>query len=213
MNRETTSFTLSSGDQATLELVEQNHNTYCVIPTITLLAPVIPYTLFQQSIDHIATLTYLNIEKIYFNYITINYRIITIHLLGHVRAALKKELTTPTRWNKLINKEDDYNWLEPDFFPKFPSGIDDDLNYLEKIPNKLYQVLKIGSFNGVPYELPKTYHVYYNYYFDLHPTDIVPNVDVFIKTSPPISNADINSLTTVLQSKFDSFDVKITFDS
>jgi hypothetical protein len=110
------------------------------------------------------------------------YRLISFNLFGHIRSALKKELRTEIKFQDLKSNQENYNWIEDAFFPKFPDDIDQTINYLEKKPHTLYKAYKKSKIKHIQYILDDSYDVKYNYIFDIHPTELVPVFEIYIKT-------------------------------
>jgi hypothetical protein len=211
MNRENITFVLPTGDDCEYELIEQNHGVVCVIPTVTLHTPVIPHTLFQDIVDHLITLDRDYVRKIYFDNTNVIYRIIRFQLFGHIRAALRKDLRKLARIDLLISGKLDYNWIEPEFLPRFSDEIDRRLDHLEKRVRDMYRAFRKGKVKNTPYVLPEDYKVNHTYYFDVHPTDIVPVFETFVVTQPPLTGGDPEEVSQMLRGKFNSLDVKLIF--
>lgn len=151
-------------------------------PTITLDKPHIPKHAFQEIINHLITKDYKFIDSVYFENMKFTYRLISFNVFGHIRSALKKELKKPIIFSNLKNNTDNYDWLKDEYFPKFPDDIDQTLNYLEKKPHKLIKGYKKSKIKNIEYVLDDSYDVKYNYVFDIHPTDLVPVFEIYIKT-------------------------------
>lgn len=179
MNKENLSFTLSTGDQCELCMTELNHNVVALEPHIILSNPYIAPNHLQDIIDHIISLNRSYIKSLYFERIKYSYKFISFNLYGHIRAALKKELRRPISYDALVSNKDNYKWMEDDFLPKMTEA-KTIINRHENKINKFLQVISSGSVNDTSYQLHDI-SINYNYVYDLHPTELIPIIDTYIK--------------------------------
>lgn len=209
MNKEILEFKLPSGDHCELCMTELNHNVVALEPHISLITPHISPTHLQNIVEYVVSLNRNYIKSLYFEKIKYSYRIISFNLFGHIRAALKKELKTPISYDKLISDNDNYKWIESAFLPKFPNDIDVDIDCAIKGSFLLHYCHETGSYKNITYQLSSPEFVY-NYVYDLHPTDLIPVFDIYIKTklSTP-SNTPPNLISEIknhLVERFNEFE-------
>lgn len=211
MRHEIIKFNLSTGEECSLELDEHNHNVFSLLPNITLINPVIPPTLFQDCITELSKTDRPYIDKIFFENVRCTYKIITITLYGHLRIALRQELRRPLPYQDLLQGNDDYKWIESGFLPKFEDDAENTLDRVVKRMENVYKAFKKSKVDGVPYTLPDTYDIQYNYFFEADPTDIKPVFDLYMRMTDPITTGDVEYIKKVLIEKFKTVGVLLIF--
>lgn len=212
MNVETIKYTLPSKEICKILITELNHGVVSIQPTVLLDTPNMDPQIFQQIIEFLISQNIPYIKKVFFENLTYEYKIISFNLFGHITGPLRKELRRPLDFSELKSGKDDYKWVEKDFLPKFEDDIDIKLSYTQKKVKDLYTALKKGKIRNVSYLLSDTYDVEYNYVFDIHPTDLIPVFDIYIKTkitfpSESITPTEKSLVEEILTNKFKSFDV------
>jgi hypothetical protein len=123
------------------------------------------------------------------------------------------DLRTPIPYDNILNNTENYEWIEQSFLPTFPADFENTIFQIEKRMKSLYWVFKKGKFGEHSYVLPDEHEVVYNYFFELHPTDISPIFEFYINTSYPKTNGDPTIISERIIKKFKSFDVNLVFKS
>ena len=215
MTVETIEFILPSGNKCEVLLTELNHGVVSLQPTVTLNDSRVPHECFQEIIDHIISLDKDYIKSVYYETFKFNYRFISFNLFGHIRGALRKELRTPVSYDDLVSGKDTYRWIEPGFLPRITSETEDIMSYSEKKVRLLHLGYKNGKIDGIRFKLSETYETLYNYMYDLHPTDLVPMFEVYLKMSitfpEQTPNTDRDTVIHKLKRFFMEYDVHISF--
>lgn len=176
--------------------------------------PVINPTNLQHIIEFVISLNRSYIKSLYFEKIKYTYKIISFNLFGHIRGALKKELRRPIAYDKLVSDKDNYKWMEADFLPKLHDDIDLDIKAIQERCYYLHMAHEDFTYHNVPISL-STPEFVYNYVYDLHPTDLIPIFETYVKTSlftpsntPPELISEIKSF---LIERFLEFDMELVF--
>lgn len=212
MTKEILEFKLPSGDNCELCMTELNHNVVALEPHISLSTPNISPTHLQDIINYIISLNRTYIKSLYFEKIKYTYRIVSFNLFGHIRAALKKELRTPVLYDDLVSNKDNYNWVESPFLPKFCDDIDVDINCAIDGSYLLHYCHEDSTFKNINYKLSSPEFIY-NYVYDLHPTDLIPVFDIYIKTTLTVpSNTSpelVSEIKSFLIQRFNEFDYSL----
>lgn len=212
MTKEIINFNLPSGNHCELCMTELNYNVVALEPLITLISPEIPPYDIQDIINEVISLNRNYIKSLYFERIKYTYKIISFSLFGHIRAALKKELKTPTLYDSLKSNKDNYSWIESSFLPKFVDNIDTDIEQMTEGTRLLHLCHENTTYYNTPYTLHSPEFIF-NYVYDIHPTDLVPIFDVYIKskidfpTDPPESV--VNEIKSFLVERFNNFDYNL----
>lgn len=216
MRREIIDFKLENGDECHTILQELNHKVYAINTVIQLKTININPSCFQEIIDYIITNLYdVDINKIFFDQIRFKYRIIGFNLFGQCRASFKNKMQEHVLLEDLKSKKISYSWIQPAFLPKFDPDTDTTINLIEKKPHNVFKVFHKGNYNGVSYNIDKNYTVQYNYYYDVHPTDLIPVFDTHIKITNVYyqpNDVDIKTKKNVdnyIQKLFKEFDIKL----
>lgn len=183
MTKEIINFNFPNNDPCSVLITELNHNVVSLQPTLTLSSPFIDPLSFHHVAQHVSHLNKPYIKYLYFENFVFNYKIISFNIFGHITSALKNELRLPININLIKSNQEDYSWIESDFLPKFCKDIDKRINYVTKKSKCAYTLLKKGKLNDTSFSLSDTYDTEYNYVYEIHPTDIAPLFETYIKTS------------------------------
>lgn len=162
-------------------MTELNHNVVALEPHIFLNTPHISPTHLQDIVQHVISLNRNYIKSLYFEKIKYSYRVISFNLFGHIRAALRKELRKPVLYDDLVSDKENYKWMETDFLPKLYDDIDQDIDFIQNGSYLLHFCHETGTYKNITYNLSSPEFVF-NYVYDLHPTDLIPIFETYIRT-------------------------------
>jgi len=204
------SFPLPDNNHCDLIATPSLNKSLLLQPTITLKSPVLPHLCFNQISNHILSLNLPNVSHISFHYTKFIYKYISFNLFGHIRASLRNEL----KKNTPISNTNNYIWIQPDFLPKFPDNIDQILDIYDKRANCIIYATKKGNILDTPYTLINPV-IRYNYLYVLHPTDLIPNITVYVQSQisfPDDTPLDLQQqIKSIIINKYNLLKVNLKF--
>lgn len=209
-------FILSNDDLCEIKLFELNHNTYAINSVIHLNSPNINPNLFQEIATYIINLNNNNIKYIFFDSIIIKYKIIRFNLFGQCRAPFKNKLKEHVLLDNIKINKYNFKWISDQFLPKINPNTEKIIDHNSKKPHNFIKVFKKGNFNNISYSIDN-YSVDYSYFYDIHPTDLIPVFSIFVKISSlsyitnNIQKDQLSSLHKHLIDKFEKFNITLSF--